>query len=51
MNPSQNSTRPAGTFRTTDAKLDKANKPKAPTNLVLPKPVRIPPPPGNGNSR
>jgi len=37
--------------RTRDAKLDKANKPKAPVNLVLPKPVRIPPPPSRQSTR
>lgn len=48
MLPNQNSQR---TVKMYDAKLDKANKPKPPARLVLPKPVRVPPPPNQGNSR
>lgn len=51
MAPNQNTSPRGRVMLTAEAKLDKANKPKAPANLVLPKPVRVPPPPGQGNSR
>ena len=50
MEPDHRSSQPVGT-QTTKAKRVRANKPAPPANFVLPKPVRIPPPPNNRNSQ
>lgn len=41
----------ARTVRAAAPTFDKANKPKAPANLVLPRPVKIPSPPAPRNDR
>lgn len=39
------------TARASAPTFDRANKPRPPVNLVLPKPVKIPPPPAPPNGR
>ncbi len=51
MAPNQNISPRIRMTRVSEAKLDRANKPKAPARLVLPKPVRVPAPPNQGSSR